>query len=188
MNEEFVQYLITDPSYYGSEVNEFESKLIQVLQNHHVQTACFRDKFSSNYEELANVFVKICTKFKVQNILINENFELAKKLKCGIHFTSKQLHLIQEAKNCDMYVIASCHNIKEIEKAQQSYVNAITYSPIFETPNKGEPKGLSHLKKILSLYDMNIIALGGIITQEQINELKKTKAYGFASIRYFISS
>ena len=43
------------------------------------------------------------------------------------------------------------------------------------------------LKDIVSKYqNINIIALGGIINDEQIEEISKTNAYGIASIRYFI--
>ena len=34
--------------------------------------------------------------------------------------------------------------------------------------------------------NLKIFALGGIIQNEQIKEIEKTKAYGFESIRYFI--
>ena len=184
--EALKQYLITDPLYYSNDVIQFEKKLNEVLNNNHVDIACFRDKESSNYDELAKVFVKVCKEHTIECILLNENIDLAKELQCGIHLTSQQFHKIKEAKNNDMYVIISCHNLEQIEKAQKAFVNAVTYSPIFATPNKGEPKGLPSLKKILSIFDMNIIALGGIIEQQQIEQIDKTRAYGFASIRYFL--
>lgn len=186
-DEELKQYLITDPQYYSNDVELFKEKLKKVLKNKKVDIACFRDKESSNYEELAKVFVKVCKKHNVEKILLNENIKLAKKLHCGIHLTSQQFDKIRVAKEHDMYVVISCHNIEHIEKAQKMFVNAITYSPIFATPNKGTPKGLGNLKKILSIYDMNIIALGGIIEESQVEAVSKTKAYGFASIRYFLS-
>ena len=86
-----------------------------------------------------------------------------------------------------MYTIISCHNYKDIEEALKYHINAVTYSPIFETPNKGEPKGLSKLRETIQVFeDLDIIALGGIINDKQIEQIKKTDAFGFASIRYFI--
>jgi len=44
------------------------------------------------------------------------------------------------------------------------------------------------LKYIIDKYQDNnfqIIALGGIIDNNHIKSIKETKAYGFASIRYF---
>mgnify|MGYP003571688403 CR=1 FL=1 len=187
MNEDLVHYLITDPDYYSSDETIFEKKLESILSTTHVDHACFRDKHSSNYEALARIFVRVCQKHNIQQVLLNENIALAKELKCGVHLTSKQFELIKEAKQNDMYVVISCHDILQVEKAQKAFVNAVTYSPIFKTPNKGEPKGVPNLKKLLSIFDMNIIALGGIITQEHVTQISKTRAYGFASIRYFLN-
>lgn len=186
--EPLKQYLITDPDYYTNNVVTFENKLREVLEKNQIHIACFRDKTSKNYEELARVFVTVCQEYKIEKILLNENLPLAKELGCGIHLTSKQFEYIKEAKNKDMYVIISCHSIHEIEKAQQAFVNAVTYSPIFETPNKGEPKGMEKFRKAVRIYeDLDIIALGGIISQKEVNLISKTRAYGFASIRYFLT-
>jgi thiamine-phosphate pyrophosphorylase len=188
MDTHLKSYLITDPKYYSNNEELFKKNLKKVLTNKKVDIACFRDKESSNFEELAKIFIEVCNEFNIKKILLNGDYLLAKKLGAtGVHLTSTQFDKIKEAKNLDLYVIISCHNFNEIEKAQNSYANAVTYSPIFHTPNKGEPKGINSLKQAIHLYDdMNIIALGGILTNEQLTQIQKAKAYGFASIRYFI--
>lgn len=149
--------------------------------------ACFRDKESENYEELATVFVQTCKAFNVKKILLNERYELAKKVGAtGVHLTSKQFDKIKDAKKDALFVVISCHNLNDIKKAQNAHTNAVTFSPIFETPNKGEAKGLEVLEEAVELYDIDIIALGGILSLEQIDQIKLTKASGYASIRYFI--
>lgn len=182
------KYLITDPKHYSNNSDLFRKNLIKVLKNNEVDIVCFRDKESKNYEELAKIFVEVCKDFNIEKILLNSNYKLAKELGAnGVHLTSNQFEKIKEAKRLGLYVIISCHTFSEIEKAQNAYVNAVTFSPIFDTPNKGEPKGITSLKEAISLYeDMDIIALGGIVKKEQIELISKTKAYGFASIRYFI--
>jgi thiamine-phosphate pyrophosphorylase len=46
---------------------------------------------------------------------------------------------------------------------------------------------LNLLQEVLDLHeDINIIALGGIIDNKQTAMIAETKAYAFASIRYFI--
>lgn len=182
------KYLITDPKHYSNNSDLFRKNLIKVLKNNEVDIVCFRDKESKNYEELAKIFVEVCKDFNIEKILLNSNYKLAKELGAnGVHLTSNQFEKIKEAKRLGLYVIISCHTFSEIEKAQNAYVNAVTFSPIFDTPNKGEPKGITSLKEAISLYeDMDIIALGGIVKEEQIELISKTKAYGFASIRYFI--
>lgn len=184
--EPLKQYLITDPDYYTNDVEIFKKKLSQVLKQTKIHMACFRDKHSANYEALAKAFVSLCQEYNIEQILLNENFELAKTLGCGVHLTSQQFDKIKAAKSNDMYVIISCHSIHDIEKAQKAFVNAVTYSPIFETPNKGEPKGMAKFRKAVRIFeDLDIIALGGIISQKEVDLISKTRAYGFASIRYF---
>ena len=187
MRDDLVNYLITDPEYYSNDKEKFEKKLRKILNSKKVDIACFRDKTSKNFKELAQVFVKICRVFNIDKILINGDYKLAKELDAsGVHLTSLQFDKIKKAKTLDLYIIISCHNYKEIEKAQKSEVNTITYSPIFETPNKGESKGIIKLQEAIITYkDLDIIALGGIINEEQIKQISKTGAYGFASIRYF---
>ena len=182
------KYLITDPKHYSNNSELFRKNLTRVLKNNEVDIVCFRDKESENFEELAKIFVEICKDFNIEKILLNSNYELAKNLGAnGVHLTSNQFEKIKEAKRLGLYVIISCHTFSEIEKAQNAYVNAVTFSPIFDTPNKGEPKGIEKLEEATNLYkNINIIALGGIVSKEQISKIENTKAYGFASIRYFI--
>lgn len=182
------KYLITDPQYYTNDIKIFKKTLIKTLTKHKIDIACFRDKESKNFEELAKIFIEICKKFNVKEILLNSNYLLAKKLGAtGVHLNSKQFDKIKEAKEANLFTIISCHTFLEIEKAIEQKADAITFSPIFNTPNKGEPKGIEKLEEATNLYkNINIIALGGIVSEEQISKIENTKAYGFASIRYFI--
>ncbi len=184
----FITYLITDPKYYSSNKTIFEEKLRSVLALKEIDIICFRDKTSNNFEELATIFVAVSKEFNIENILINSNYKLAKKLNInGVHLTSTQFHEIQKAKNLGLDIIISCHNEEEILKAQKQNISTITYSPIFETPNKGQEKGIKKLEEIVQSYkNLNIIALGGILEEDQVKQIKKIQAYGFASIRYFV--
>lgn len=188
MREDLVSYLITDPKYYSNKPIVFEEKLVKALESKKVHMACFRDKISSNYLELAKIFIRICKEFNIEKYLLNQDYLLAKKLGAtGVHLTSKQFSEIQKAKDLNLYTIISCHNHKDVQNAQNKHVNAVTYSTIFPSPNKGEAKGIANLREVIQSYeDLDIIALGGIISQENVELISKTKAYGFASIRYFV--
>lgn len=98
MNQTFNYYLITDPQYYTNDKNTFKEKLEDILTNKRVDMACFRDKESANYEELANIFINTCKKFNIKQIILNRNLELAINLNCGIHLTSQQFDKIKIAK------------------------------------------------------------------------------------------
>ena len=77
------------------------------------------------------------------------------------------------------------HNIEELKKAESLGADMATFSPIFQTPNKGLPVGLKLLESVISEVDIPVLALGGILTEAQIDACEKAGASGFASIRYF---
>ena len=181
-------YLITDPSIYTNNIEEFDTILNNTIQNNSIDYICFRDKISCNYKELAESFVKKAKQKNIENIFINKYIDLAISLKVtGVHLTSMQFNKIVYAKSIGLKTIISCHNEDDIKNAIKYKTDYITYSPIFDSPNKGKSKGLEELKYIVNKYnDIKIFALGGIITNNHIHDIKNTKAYGFASIRYFI--
>ena len=105
----------------------------------------------------------------------------------GVHLTSTQFEDIKNAKELGLFVIISCHTFDDIKNAKENFADAVTFSPIFETPNKGAPKGIEILNEAVNKFeDIKIFALGGIIDENQVKQISKTKAYGFASIRYFV--
>ena len=55
-----IKYLITDPKYYTNDEKRFEEILINVLNKQQIDIVCFRDKESSNFEEIAKIFIKTC--------------------------------------------------------------------------------------------------------------------------------
>jgi len=148
--------------------------------------ALYRDKLNPNYNMQAAHFVEVCSKFEKIKSFIHQDVSLAKELNAaGVHLSSKQFDEISSAKDSGLEVIISTHTHKEVERAQKLGVDAVTYSPIFESPGKGEPKGVDDLNELLGVCSINVFALGGIIEASHVDIIQKTKAYGFASIRYF---
>ena len=174
-------YLITDPSLFGDTPEKLKNKLSDSLNKYRPDFVCLRDKSSPCYVELAKVFLGLKGSHKA---LLHGDVDLALSLGAfGVHLSSTQFDEIDRAKEAGLYVIASTHSYEEALQASEA--DAITYSPIFASPNKGKPKGLEDLKEITGKIETKIFALGGIITQEQINQVEACGAYGFASIRYF---
>jgi len=168
-----IKYLITDPSY------EYESF-------GDADFVCFRDKECDNFEERAKKFIAKAKGEGIKEIYLSQHYLIAKKLGAtGVHLTSSQFVFVPEAKRRGLKVIISTHTEAEIEEAIRKKVDYITYSPIFDTPNKGEAKGIEDLKTMVKRYNIPIIALGGIITKEHIKKVKDCGVVGFASIRYF---
>lgn len=180
-------YLITDPSLYGSTTDALDSSLNAVFTKTLPDFAVFRDKQTSDYPTLAQTFIDVCRAHNLPKVLLHGDYKLAYALSAdGVHLTSTQFDKIAEAKSLGLYVIISTHIHEEAQNAQKSGADAITYSPVFASPDKGEPKGLEDLKEIVAKIEIPIFALGGITTEEQIKAVEMCGVYGFASIRYFI--
>ncbi len=180
-------YLITDPALYGTDVDTLNASLTRVLSKVVPDFALFRDKTTAIYPLLAHRFICVCRQYGVKKLLLHGDYPLAHHLGAdGVHLMSTQFESIAEAKALGLYVIISTHTHQEAQNAYHLGADAITYSPIFPSPNKGTPKGLEDLKEIVAKIELPIFALGGITTQEQINAVEECGVYGFASIRYFI--
>lgn len=185
----FISYLITDPFEFGNTVEQLTQTLSKTLQKYSIDILCFRDKTSSNTEELAAACLKIAKEFHIEKILINSDINLAQKLGFdGVHLNSKQFEKIPFLKKQGFYTLISCHTEDEIQNAFDLGANGITYSPIFYKENKAKPKGIQNLATIVAKYqkkDFDIIALGGITDDAKIALIQDTQAKGFAAIRYF---
>ena len=177
-----LSYAITDPStlHFDSlqeDIKRFSNNADMIL---------YRDKQNSNYHEYAKVFVQAAKVYPFDKILLHNDITLAVDLAVdGVHLSSKNIEKIPFAKTNGLFVIFSAHTLQEAQKAENLGADMITYSPIFSTPGKGYPVGLEKLKEIASLVNIPVIALGGILTGEQIKACEDAGAKGFASIRYF---
>jgi len=146
----------------------------------------YRDKTTPHYSQNAQLFLNQAKEYTFDKILLHQDYQLAHRLRAdGIHLTSRQIEDIVKAKALGLFVVVSTHTHDEALRAQRLGANMITYSPIFDTPNKGNPIGLGALKELQGIISLPIIALGGIITKEQIQMCIDSGASGFASIRYF---
>ena len=181
------RYLITDPSFYTSNPTEVIQKLLHVKAKYQPDYICLRDKQTSAYATLAEAVAKAGIQDERTKLYLHTDFKLAHNLGCaGVHLPSNALHVIEHAKALGLEVIASTHSLKEIEEAKKRGADAVTFSPIFATPNKGEPLGLEKLKEINDKIHIKCFALGGIINANQVKACEEVGVHGFASIRFFI--
>lgn len=177
-----LSYAITDPSTLSFErldddLKRFSQKADMIV---------YRDKINDAYETSAEEFLIQAKKYTFEKILLHGAVELASKLAVdGVHLRSNQFDEIEKAKRLNLFVVISCHTADDAKKAEALGADMITYSPIFATPNKGKPLGLGTLKELQGIISLPIIALGGILTQEQIDACEAAGASGFASIRFF---
>ena len=184
MNNRVLKYLITDPKYYGNTPDSLKENLH--LHVKAVDFLCFRDKKSSHIEPLVQTAVEFAKAINL-HVVINSYVDLAHKYGAyGVHLTSLQFDAIPKSKDLGLFVVVSTHSIDEALKAEHLGADMITFSPIFATPNKGEPKGLKALEDVVKAVNLPVIALGGIVTQAHIDSISISGAKGFASIRYWL--
>ncbi len=177
-----ISYAITDPKTLSFET--LDSDLKRIAQK--ADMLVYRDKENPRYAHFAAKFIGSAKQFPLEKILLHSDVELASKLGAdGVHLTSRQFEEIGRAKKLGLFVVISCHSIDEAKKAEKLGADMITFSPIFPSPNKGRPLGLAALKELKGIISLPIIALGGILTQVQIDACREAGASGFASIRFF---
>ncbi len=175
-----ISYAITDPS--TLDFNHLERDLKRFSQK--ASMIVYRDK--SNGSKYGADFVKAAKVFDFEKVIIHGDPALAKAAGAdGVHLSSLQLNEIADAKAMNLFVVVSTHTIEELKKAETLGADMATFSPIFETPNKGVPVGLEVLRTATSQVNIPVLALGGILTEEQIRACERSGASGFASIRYF---
>jgi thiamine-phosphate pyrophosphorylase len=180
------KYLITSREFYTDTPAVFRSILQEQLKKHFPDFALYRDKHNPHYAVQADHFLDVCKNFQGLKAFLHQDYQLAAKLGAtGVHLTSQQFDDIAYAKELGLEVIISTHTHDEVYIAEAMGADYVTYSPIFHTPGKGEPKGVDDLAEIVGMTDIDIFALGGIITQEEVEALRESGAFGFASIRYF---
>ncbi|MBU0720482.1 thiamine phosphate synthase [bacterium] len=180
------KYLITSADFYSRDSETFKTRLRKQLQLHMPEYALFRDKENPEYQSLACGFMEVCREFEGLVCIIHSDIKTASALKAdGVHLTSTQFAEIPHAKSENLEVIISTHSHEEVLKAQSLGADAVTYSPVFASPDKGEPKGTEDLKALKDKSDIKIFALGGILEPRHVEAVEKTGVQGFASIRYF---
>lgn len=136
--------------------------------------------------ELVSEAVKI-TKNSGTQLLVNDRSDIAFAADAdGVHLASTSLSCAVTRRNFpeNFIVGVSAHTAQEAAEAKSQGADFITYSPIFYTPEKGEPKGLDELSKVCKkLNPFSVVALGGIDETNYASVLENG-ARGFAAIRF----
>ena len=177
------KYLITSREFYTDTPAVFRNILHEQFKKHMPEYALYRDKSNPNYATQAAHFVEVCNQFENIKSFIHRDVDLAKELNAvGVHLTSTQFDKIEYAKSLGLEVIVSTHTHDEVLNAEKLGADYVTYSPIFSSPSKGEPKGIKDLKELLNRCSVKVFALGGIVEAEQVEQIVKTEAFGFSSI------
>ncbi len=183
-----IRYLITDPKHYPDSVSRFAVHLKRNALRGGATHLLYRDKTGSFSLRKALALKRVAENIGAVSVLSADPKRAKRFGFDAVHLTSRQFALIKSVKNGSLGCIVSCHTPKEVKRAFRLGADMVTFSPIFETPGKGAPKGIKSLRRVVLGSSKGVIALGGIVSRSHIEQIFKTRAIGFASIRYFVST
>ena len=124
-----------------------------------------KDLSAEEYRNLAEKFVGICRKHKVEAVL-HTFVEVASGLGVpAIHLSLEAFRKLDEGKKKTFKKIGvSCHSVEDALEAERLGAAYVTFGHVFATDcKKGlEPRGLSALKKVCDAVRIPVYAIGGI--------------------------
>lgn len=183
-------YLITDGSLNSQNYSAKSFKtieLIEVAVSAGVSILQIREKNlpALLLFQLTSEIVKIRKNSKTK-ILVNDRADVALAAKAdGVHLPSNSISAktIREKFPQDFIIGVSTHTLQKAAQAKSEGANFAVFSPVFQTPNKGEPQGVGKLLEIVkTVKDFPVIALGGI-NAENFAQTLEAGASGIAAIR-----
>ena len=184
-------YLITDGTATAENFAEQKQKLIQLIKiavEAKVSLIQIREKRipARMVFELTVEAVNL-TKNTATKLLINDRADIAAAANAdGVHLTATSLSaaIIRQNFPKNFIIGVSAHTLEKAETAKLEGADFITFSPIYHSPDKGEPQGIERLKAVCEhLKPFPVIALGGI-DETNISAVLDCGASGFAAIRF----
>lgn len=123
-----------------------------------------------------NDFVNIAKQIKnlcdLNNIcfIINDRYKLVKEIDCdGVHvgLQDENIKIVRNFLGPDYIIGASIKEIPQALQAQTMGADYISVSPVFDTINKPEEKGvgLERLKEVVATVSVPVVAIGSITEQ-----------------------
>lgn len=126
------------------------------------------------------------TKNSATKLLINDRADIALAANAdGVHLTANSLsaEIIRAGFPENFIIGVSVHSLEKAREAKKQGADFATFSPIFDSPNKGKTVGLNALREVCAKLKLfPIIALGGI-NETNYREVLRV-ADCFAAIRF----
>lgn len=124
-----------------------------------------KDLSAEEYRNLAEKFVDICRKYKVEAVL-HSFADVAIGLGVpAIHLSLEALRKLDEERmKCFEKIGVSCHSVDDALEAERLGAAYVTFGHVFATDcKKGlEPRGVKALKNVCDAVKIPVYAIGGI--------------------------
>ena len=110
----------------------------------------------------------------------------------GLHLTSRDLMSLSKRPpylNSSAWLAASCHNLLELEHAQQIGVDFVVLAPVLKTKSHPDtpPLGWEQFTDLVAQINLPVYALGGL-AESNLIDAHKAGGQGIAAIRAFLES
>ncbi len=184
-------YLITDGKATVENFLEDKQRILEIIRlavKAKISLVQIREKLltAKLIFELTREAAEI-TKNTETKLLVNDRADIALAANAdGVHLTENSLsaEFIRQSFGENFTIGVSSHTIEKAKIAKVQKADFVTFSPIFNTPNKGEPQGLEKLREVCEkLKPFPVVALGGI-DETNYEEVLRNGASGFAAIRF----
>ena len=110
----------------------------------------------------------------------------------GLHLTSRDLMSLSKRPpylNSSAWLAASCHNLLELQHAQQIGVDFVVLAPVLKTKSHPDtpPLGWEQFTNLVAQINLPVYALGGL-AESNLIDAHKAGGQGIAAIRAFLDS
>ena len=179
------KYFIT-PDFTENNANEYFEILEKILISG-IKLVQFRSKNLkiNDYACVSKKIYNLCKKYKAI-FIINNYINLNLNKYCdGIQLTSDNIKK-EDLSNIDKkyILIGSCHNFEEVKICNTKQLDLILISPIRNTNGK-IGIGWKKFNKLVVASTIPVFALGGLIYDQDIENVKKNGGVGIAASKYF---
>lgn len=136
---------------------------------------------------LANISKSLCEKENAK-LVVNADADFLQRCDVdGIHLNSHRLFQYSSRPiNPDKILVASVHNINELQQAIKIEADFVVVSPVLKTTSHPDaiPLGWDGFEEIISHSSIPVFALGGM-KQDILPKVKQYGAFGIAAISEF---
>ena len=104
----------------------------------------------------------------------------------GVHLPSHSIapYELRRIAPADFLIGVSCHTLEEVLQAEVEAATFAVFSPVFESPGKGPPAGLTRLAEAAHSVKIPVLALGGV-SRSNTQQCIEAGAAGVAGISLF---
>ena len=184
-------YVISPDIENNSEQVQFLEQFALVAKAHSLIQVRVKSLESADIAPMVNDMCHMAIENRV-SLLFNSSMLLKEELiqkTAGVHLTSQHLYndeWISQFRHSypEKIIAASCHNEKDIRRANQLKLDFIALSPVQHTASHPEqkPMGWSQFGELTDLATMPVYALGGM-TVNEVKQAQEHGGQGIAAIR-----